>query len=261
MSGCVKAFRQSICYTYFSEVGTFERSAVIAMSRSTNCTLTCPCGKVFSSPIYEYVNIAENPQLQYTVLAGLLNVSTCPSCSRRTVIARPLIYSDPAHNLLAYVHPRADTPEEARMLILEKLRTVYLHIVDDGCSTNIEQRIVNGQANLHGSRQVLSINSQLSTQKSQARAVPPLHIVFGLEQLNQLINVTLSQDERLGRLALSTHSCNDAERGQLLDIARKFASEMQCQIEVGEMPNEYTVWLYGSRRRIGALMRELAPRG
>src|SRR5579859_6349957 len=114
------------------------------MSRSKQCMLTCPCGKVFSSSIYEYVNVAKDPQLQYTVLAGLLNVSTCPSCNRRAAIARPLIYSDPARNLLAYVHPRADAPEQARLLILEKLRTVYMNIANDNPgssrqSINVEQ--------------------------------------------------------------------------------------------------------------------------
>src|SRR5436309_15798620 len=98
------------------------------MSRSTNHTLTCPCGEVFTSPIYEYVNVAKDPQLQYTVLAGLLNVSTCPSCGRRAAISRPFIYSDPAHDLLAYVHPRNDAPEEARLLILAKLRNVYMSV-------------------------------------------------------------------------------------------------------------------------------------
>jgi hypothetical protein len=35
---------------------------------------------------------------------------------------------------------------------------------------------------------------------------------------------------------------------------------MACQIEVEDMPGEYTVWLYGSRRQIGVIMRELAIR-
>ena len=101
------------------------------MSRSTNRTFTCPCGEVFHSPIYEYVNIATDPQLQYTVLAGLLNVSSCPACGRRSAISRPFIYSDAVHNLLAYVHPRNDVPEEARLLILDKLSDVYSSIVGD----------------------------------------------------------------------------------------------------------------------------------
>jgi hypothetical protein len=95
----------------------------------------------------------------------------------------------------------------------------------------------------------------------QPDGMPRLHVLFGLDQLYELINSVLSQDERLGRLALSTQSRSDAERGRLLDIARKLASEMHCQVEVEDLPDEYTVWLYGSRRQIGALMRELASRG
>ena len=70
----------------------------------------------------------------------------------------------------------------------------------------------------------------------------------------------LSQDERLGKLALSTHSRDSAERGQFLDIARKLAYEMNCQIEVEDLSDEYTVWIFGPRRQVGAIMRELAAR-
>lgn len=215
------------------------------MSRSTNTTFTCPCGEVFSSQIYEYVNVAKDPQLQYTVLAGLLNVATCPVCGRRIAVSRPFIYSDPAHKLLAYVHPRNDVPEEARMLILERLQTTYDNISSgsDGC----EQAPVIAPDDMSG-------------RVPQEGAIPPLQVVFGLDQLSELISAVLSQEERLGRLALNTQSHDGAERGQLLTIARKLASEMQCQVEVEDLQDEYTVWLYGSRRQIGALMRELAHR-
>jgi CpXC protein len=211
------------------------------MSRSTNGSFTCPCGTVFTSPIYEYVNVAHDPSLRYTILAGLLNVSTCPSCGRRAALARPFIYSDPSYALLAYVHPSANVPDEARMMILEKLRAVYM---DAGETT-------------------VNVGSTTGTTASatKERDLPNLHVLFGLDQLNELISAAVSQDDRLGRLALSTYSRNEAERGQMLDIARKLASEMQCQVEVEDQGAEYTVWLYGSRRQIGALMRELAPRG
>ena len=87
-----------------------------------------------------------------------------------------------------------------------------------------------------------------------------MQVVFGTDQLHELINAVLSQEERLGRLALNTHSRDSAERGQLMHIARKLAQEMQCQIEVEDLSDEYTVWLFGSRRQIGAIMRELAAR-
>ena len=222
------------------------------MSRSTNSTFTCPCGKVFTSPIYAYVNTAHDPQLQYTVLAGLLNVSTCPNCGRRAALARPFIYSDPFHALLAYVHPSPDVPSEARQLIYEKLRAVYEQAenVDQGPT---EETLAQSS--------YTRLGNGATSSTDQSRELPDLQIVFGIDQLTQLINTFLSQDERLGRLALSTHSQSEAERGQLLVIARKFAAEMKCQLEVEELSDEYTVWLYGSRRQIGALMRELAPRG
>jgi CpXC motif protein len=219
------------------------------MSRSTNYTLTCPCGEVFSSSIYEYVNISTDPLLQYTVLAGLLNVSICPACGRRSAISRPFIYSDPAHNLLAYVHPRNDVPEEARLLILDKLSDVYTSIVG-----NIEQ---------HSHQENSEVNDRMKGAISltdQDREIPPLQVIFGTDQLHGLINAVLSQEERLGRIALNTISRDSAERGQLLHIARKLAQEMQCQVEVEDLPDEFTVWLFGSRRQIGAIMRELAAR-
>lgn len=214
------------------------------MSRATEYNFSCPCGEKFSSPIYDYVNVAKDPALQYTVLAGLLNVSTCPSCGRRIAHSQPFIYSDPAHNLLAFVHPRNDVPEEARLLILDKLQTTYNTIVGD---EDIEG---NG-----------SDNHTVSPEASgQIANTPSLQVIFGLDQLNEVINAVLSQDERMGRLALNTTSRDEAERGQLLLIARKLAREMQCQVEVEDLPDEYTVWLFGARRRIGAIMRELAAR-
>ena len=224
------------------------------MSRSTPYTFTCPCGNTFHSQMYEYVNTAHDPQLQYTVLAGLLNVPTCPICGRQAALAQPFVYSDPARALLVYVHPSADIPEEGRLLIAEKLHNVYQHIgtddLHDGSEGgSIRKRARNGYQDSPG-------NSQ-----SKPQDAPQLHVVFGLDELIDLINAELPSEERLGRLALSTHSPREAERGQLLDIARKFASEMQCQVDVEDLPDEYTVWLYGSRRQIGAIMRELAPRG
>jgi len=207
------------------------------MSRSTTHTLTCPCGEVLNHTVYEYVNVASDPQLRYIVLAGLLNVVCCPDCGRKAAIARPFIYSDPERRLLAYVHPRNDAPEEARLIILEKLRNVYENIIgnEDTPSGTISESSV-----------------------EQIMATPPLQVVFGSDQLHELINATLPPQDRLGKLAFNTRSQAEAERGQMLDIARKMASEMGCQIEIEDLADEYTVWIYGPRRRIGALMHELS---
>jgi hypothetical protein len=221
------------------------------MSRSITHKFTCPCGQEFSGQAYEYINVADDPQLRYVVLAGLINVAVCPNCGRRAAISMPFIYSDPAYDLLAYVHPRGDAPEDARMLILEKLRSVYT----DANKLREQQTIQReGEQQENGGR-VISLST------SESKEMPPLKVVFGIDQLGELINGLLDGDERLGRLAMSTQSRSEAERGQFHDIARKLASEMGCCIEVEDLPDEYTVWFYGSRRRVGALMRELATKG
>jgi len=219
------------------------------MSRSIIHTFTCPCGKVFTSQTYEYINVAKDPRLRYSVLAGLINVTICPACGRRATIATPFIYSDSDHALLAYVHPRADAPAEAKSLIMEQLRTVYMDIY---ASQEHQRQMAYEQE--HGGHTI-------SISAAEAERLPPLQVIFGLEPLQAVLNRALAPDEKLGRLAMSTQSRNEAERGQFLDIARKLASEMQCNIEVEDRPDEYTVWIYGSRRQIGALIRELAPRG
>jgi hypothetical protein len=213
------------------------------MSRSTTQSFTCPCGQVFSYQSYEYVNVATDPSLRYVVLAGLLNVAICPFCGRRAEMPIPFLYSDPAHHLLAYVHPNPDTPEEARFLILEQLRATYHHIV----STQDKDPTKNG-----GLAILLSAD--------EARSLPSLKVLFGLDQLVDVINADLEPEERMGKLALNTQSRDEAERNQFLLITRKLATEMGCCLDVEDLPDEYTLWLYGSRRQIGALMRALAPR-
>lgn len=221
------------------------------MSRSTTHNFTCPCGQTFTGQAYEYVNVADDLPLRYVVLAGLINVSVCPNCGRRAAISMPFVYSDPAYNLLAYVHPRADAPEDARLLIMEKLRDVYM----DANKLQEQATDKDSDAGPNSGGRVVSLSS------TEAKNMPPLKVIFGVEQLGELISGVLAPEDKMGRLALNTQSRNEAERGQFHDITRKLASEMGCCIEVEDLPDEYTVWVYGSRRQIGALMRELATQG
>lgn len=215
------------------------------MTRPPTHSFTCPCGKVISYQQYEHVNVAEDPQLRYITLAGLLNAATCSNCGRRAEFPTPFIYSDPAYSVLAYVHPAADVPEEARLLILEKLRLTYKEIADQQQPPDTNEG--------KGRKQTAS--------PSQENPLPPLRVTFGLEQFADLMNTVLRPEDRLGKLVLNTQSRSQAERGQFLDITRKLATEMDCIIDIEDMPDEYTIWLYGSRRQIGALMRALSPRG
>jgi len=214
------------------------------MSHSTTQTFTCPCGQEFSHQSYDYVNVTADPQLRYVVLAGLLNVAICPFCGRRAEMPVPFLYSDPAYKLMAYVHPNPDTPEEARLLILEQLRATYQHIVS-----------------MQDKDPPKSGGLAIALSADETCSMPSLKVVFGLDQLVDVINAELELEERMGKLALNTQSRDEAERNQFLLITRKLATEMGCCIDIEDLPDEYTLWLYGSRRQIAALMRVLTPRG
>ncbi len=199
------------------------------------------------------------PQLLYTLLAGLLNVATCPQCGRRAAVARPFLYHDVARGLFAYVHPRADLPEQQRERLLQHLRQAYAVAVEQSLLLRGQDvPAPSGAADTrHDEDTVLEI---LSDPEAPENDAPPLRVIFGVEQLCELINSTLASEERLGKLALSSKSKQEGERQRLLSVANEMARQMNCQVEVEDEPGEYTVWLYGPRRAIGAIMRELAPR-
>ena len=230
------------------------------MSRSIAYQFTCACGTSFTTPVYEAVNVTLEPQLLYTLLAGLLNVATCPNCGRRAAIARPFLYHDVARGLFAYVHPRADLPEEQRERLLQHLRQAYAVAVEQSVALQRQ----NPSAASAGADDAPEDEDEalelLADDEAAMGDAPPLQVIFGADQLCELINSLLSPEERLGKLALSSKSKQEGERQRLLTIASEMARQMNCQVEIEEEPGEYTVWLYGPRRAIGAIMRELAPR-
>ncbi len=202
--------------------------------------------------MYESVNVTLDPQLLYTVLAGLLNVATCPHCGRRAAVARPFLYHDMARGLFAYVHPRADLPQEQREQVLQQIRRAY--------SVAVEQSALLREQKPTGNEEASNAGGVPSLPGREEEVPPPLQVIFGVEQLCALVNSLLKPEERLGKLALSSKSKRQEERQRLLAIAQEMARQMHCQVEVEEEPGEYTVWLYGPRGAIGAMMRELAPR-
>jgi len=211
------------------------RETIGIMPKSTDHTLRCACGTSFHATVYNAVNVTEEPRLQYTVLAGLLNVVTCPNCGRKAALAQPFIYHDMKRELLLYVDPRTNVAEEERQKILEWLQAAYAMAIKES-------------------------EKQASEHATETRAAPPLQVVFGMDQLIELISRVLPPEEALGKLALNTRSRRPEERQRLLDIAREMARQVGCQVEEQEDEDEYTVWLYGSRRVIGTIMSELAPR-
>lgn len=226
------------------------------MARSTEMTFTCPCGTTFTSTVYHTVNVTLEPDLLYKLLAGSLNTPTCPNCGRKAATAQPFLYHDMARGLFAYVHPHDAVSEEEREALLAELRKSYSRAVEasERIISSRERKAAHPPAVQPRVRR-RSPGEDLSAQIEPD--APPMQVIFGVGQLIALVDSLLDPDERLGKLALSTRSRHPLERERLREVAERMANEMGCLVEVQEEPDEYTVWLYGSRARIGQIAKAL----
>src|SRR5215813_8444047 len=203
------------------------------MPRSTEMTFTCPCGKTFTVTMYQTVNVTLEPELLYRLLAGSLNVAMCPNCGRKAMSAQPFIYHDMGRGLFAYVHPRSDISEEEREVLLARLRQVYDTAVAESDRltrprpaprTSVEPRV-----------RRRTPEDDLAHIEPE---VPPMQVIFGMDQLTTLVDSLLEPGERLARVALNTRSHTVEERTRLREIAERMAGEIGCLVEVDDTPDE-----------------------
>lgn len=222
------------------------------MPRSTEMTFTCPCGETFPVTMYQTVNVTLEPELLYRLLAGTLNVAVCPNCGRKAMSAQPFIYHDMGRGLFAYVHPRGDVSEEEREVLLARLRQVYDRAVAES------DRLTRPRPQ---PRQMVEPSVRRRTPEDDlARMdpeVPPMQVIFGVDQLTTLVDSLLEPGERLARVALSTRSSTAEERARLRAIAERMAGEIGCLVEVEDTPEEYTAWIYGPRDQVNLVGKAL----
>lgn len=69
-------------------------------------TIPCPkckCGGQVE--LYESVNVAENPELRDAIMGDQLNRVACGDCGYEFRVDKPLLYNDPAHELMLWWMP------------------------------------------------------------------------------------------------------------------------------------------------------------
>ena len=52
------------------------------MSISNLEEITCPCGEVFEAELLSAISVGDNPELKEALMAGEINLATCPKCGR-----------------------------------------------------------------------------------------------------------------------------------------------------------------------------------
>jgi len=82
--------------------------------------ITCPnCRTNFQTPVFQLVDVGQQPELKQALLSGRLNVAVCPKCGAGGLLATPLIYHDPDKQLFLSLFPQeiAAKPEEQERFI------------------------------------------------------------------------------------------------------------------------------------------------
>ena len=71
------------------------------MSQVVRTTLTCPrCGHMFPAIIEQIIDVGRDPQAKARFLSGRVNMISCPNCGHALAVGTPLLYHDPAKELL-----------------------------------------------------------------------------------------------------------------------------------------------------------------
>ncbi|MBC8172086.1 MAG: hypothetical protein H7X77_10450 [Anaerolineae bacterium] len=72
----------------------------------TQTTIRCSnCGQPFPMAVRSLIDVAKDPQGKALLLAGQLNTAQCPQCGTVNAVSVPLLYHDPAKELLLALVP------------------------------------------------------------------------------------------------------------------------------------------------------------
>jgi len=157
------------------------------MTRFMVHDLGCACGRHFRRPLFHSITATLTPGLRYAVLAGVFNTVQCPSCERIARVNLAFLYQDPSHDRLVYVYPLDGAEGEDTSAAMMQMQ---LHLSD-----------------------------ALDAFPQETAGMPQPLVVFGLDQLAELIGEDMPDGEYLGSVFF------DARPGARSELAaRKVAS-------------------------------------
>jgi len=93
------------------------------MSYSMPSQIQCPvCGQRFAIQVQQIVDVGSEPAAKAKLLSGNLNVAQCPQCGNGGMLSTPLLYHDPAHEmLLVYLPMELNLPQDQREQMIGSL--------------------------------------------------------------------------------------------------------------------------------------------
>ncbi|MBN1622564.1 MAG: hypothetical protein JW871_08235 [Endomicrobiales bacterium] len=71
----------------------------------------CPCSNVFEARLWTSIDVRKDPELKEALVAGEINVVSCPVCHQIFYAERFILYHDPDNEILAFVYPKSYSSE------------------------------------------------------------------------------------------------------------------------------------------------------
>jgi len=75
------------------------------MSISNKEEVKCSCGHVFEAELISAISVSDNPELKEALIAGEINLVTCPHCGQMFYAESFILYHDSSSELIAFVYP------------------------------------------------------------------------------------------------------------------------------------------------------------
>lgn len=70
-------------------------------------SLTCPnCRTNFQTPVFQLIDVDQQPELKQALLSGQINVAVCPNCRAGGLLATPLVYHDSSKQIFWALFPQ-----------------------------------------------------------------------------------------------------------------------------------------------------------
>lgn len=93
--------------------------------------ISCPnCGTRYVAQVQSIIDVGRDPRLKALLLRGQLNTVVCPSCGTPGVVNAPLLYHDPAKELLLlFIPPELNLPMAEREQLTGNLVNALMSIV------------------------------------------------------------------------------------------------------------------------------------
>lgn len=91
-------------------------------------TLDCPvCGMPIQAELYSLIDVGLQPELKGKFLRGRINAARCANCGSEGIIAAPLMYHDPAKELLlVFIPPESQMNDQEQQQMIGRMTNLIM---------------------------------------------------------------------------------------------------------------------------------------